>query len=65
MEKTIALIYESSLNLQAGNGKCSCAGMTVDGVSVKPIKGDAVLFWSMVRFKEVSLVMLEFELYIL
>ncbi|KMZ60681.1 Prolyl 4-hydroxylase subunit alpha-1 [Zostera marina] len=31
----------------AGNGKCSCAGMTVDGVSVKPIKGDAVLFWSM------------------
>lgn len=31
----------------AGSGKCSCGGKTVEGLSVKPIKGDAVLFWSM------------------
>ncbi|KAI3934669.1 hypothetical protein MKX01_012209 [Papaver californicum] len=32
---------------KAGTGKCSCAGKIVKGSSVKPIKGDAVLFWSM------------------
>ncbi|KAH8517795.1 hypothetical protein H0E87_005640 [Populus deltoides] len=31
----------------AGSGKCSCGGKVVDGLSVKPIKGNAVLFWSM------------------
>uniref|UniRef100_A0A7N0RBR7 Fe2OG dioxygenase domain-containing protein n=1 Tax=Kalanchoe fedtschenkoi TaxID=63787 RepID=A0A7N0RBR7_KALFE len=31
----------------AGTGECSCGGKTVKGVSVKPKKGDAVLFWSM------------------
>ncbi|CAK7348939.1 unnamed protein product [Dovyalis caffra] len=31
----------------AGSGKCSCGGKVVEGLSVKPIKGDAVLFWSM------------------
>ncbi|PPD85761.1 hypothetical protein GOBAR_DD17302 [Gossypium barbadense] len=32
---------------RAGTGDCSCGGKTVKGMSVKPIKGDAVLFWSM------------------
>ncbi|KAB5569667.1 hypothetical protein DKX38_003460 [Salix brachista] len=31
----------------AGSGKCSCGGKVVDGLSVEPIKGNAVLFWSM------------------
>ncbi|XP_026429084.1 prolyl 4-hydroxylase 1-like [Papaver somniferum] len=31
----------------AGTGKCSCAGKMKRGLSVKPIKGDAILFWSM------------------
>ncbi|XP_011042781.1 PREDICTED: prolyl 4-hydroxylase 1 isoform X2 [Populus euphratica] len=31
----------------AGSGKCSCGGKVVDGLCVKPIKGNAVLFWSM------------------
>ncbi|XP_026438850.1 prolyl 4-hydroxylase 1-like [Papaver somniferum] len=31
----------------AGTGKCSCAGKMKKGLSVKSIKGDAVLFWSM------------------
>lgn len=31
----------------AGNGECSCGGKMVKGVCVKPVKGDAVLFWSM------------------
>ncbi|RZC84619.1 hypothetical protein C5167_047404 [Papaver somniferum] len=31
----------------AGTGKCSCAGKMLKGSSVKPIKGDAVLFWSL------------------
>ncbi|KAG6597629.1 Prolyl 4-hydroxylase 1, partial [Cucurbita argyrosperma subsp. sororia] len=31
----------------AGSGMCSCGGKTVPGLSVKPVKGDAVLFWSM------------------
>ncbi|XP_026438861.1 prolyl 4-hydroxylase 1-like [Papaver somniferum] len=30
----------------AGTGKCSCAGKMLKGSSVKPIEGDAVLFWS-------------------
>ncbi|KAI3907237.1 hypothetical protein MKW92_025241 [Papaver armeniacum] len=30
----------------AGKGKCSCAGKMLKGSSVKPIKGNAVLFWS-------------------
>ncbi|GKV37739.1 hypothetical protein SLEP1_g45734 [Rubroshorea leprosula] len=34
----------------AGSGECSCGGKTLKGLSVKPIKGDAVLFWSMVCF---------------
>ncbi|KAL2506323.1 Prolyl 4-hydroxylase 1 [Abeliophyllum distichum] len=32
---------------QAGSGECSCGGKMVKGLSVKPNKGDAVLFWSM------------------
>ncbi|KAH7573376.1 hypothetical protein JRO89_XS03G0133400 [Xanthoceras sorbifolium] len=32
----------------AGSGECSCGGRIVKGLSVKPVKGDAVLFWSMV-----------------
>ncbi|KAG7029070.1 Prolyl 4-hydroxylase 1 [Cucurbita argyrosperma subsp. argyrosperma] len=32
---------------KAGSGMCSCGGKTVPGLSVKPVKGDAVLFWSM------------------
>ncbi|KAK6914397.1 Prolyl 4-hydroxylase alpha subunit, Fe(2+) 2OG dioxygenase domain [Dillenia turbinata] len=32
---------------KAGSGECSCGGKTVRGLSVKPVKGDAVLFWSM------------------
>lgn len=31
----------------ASSDECSCGGKTVTGLSVKPIKGDAVLFWSM------------------
>ncbi|KAJ6941292.1 hypothetical protein NC651_007161 [Populus alba x Populus x berolinensis] len=31
----------------AGSSKCSCGGKVVDGLCVKPIKGNAVLFWSM------------------
>ncbi|XP_050214561.1 prolyl 4-hydroxylase 1 isoform X2 [Mercurialis annua] len=31
----------------AGSGECSCGGKVVKGMSVKPNKGDAVLFWSM------------------
>ncbi|KAK7823616.1 prolyl 4-hydroxylase 1 [Quercus suber] len=31
----------------AGSGECSCGGKKLKGMSVKPIKGDAVLFWSM------------------
>ncbi|KAG4908734.1 hypothetical protein JHK82_057385 [Glycine max] len=33
--------------VQAGSGECSCGGKLVKGLSVKPIKGNAVLFWSM------------------
>lgn len=33
---------------QAGTGKCSCGGKMIQGLCVKPTKGDAVLFWSMV-----------------
>ncbi|KAK8609854.1 hypothetical protein V6N13_093266 [Hibiscus sabdariffa] len=32
---------------KAGTGVCSCGGKIVKGLSIKPIKGDAVLFWSM------------------
>ncbi|KAL8026625.1 hypothetical protein ABFX02_14G040700 [Erythranthe guttata] len=32
---------------QAGSGECSCGGKMVTGLCVKPLKGDAVLFWSM------------------
>ncbi|KAJ4723032.1 prolyl 4-hydroxylase 1-like [Melia azedarach] len=31
----------------AGTGECSCGGKMVRGLSVEPVKGDAVLFWSM------------------
>ncbi|KAJ7957337.1 prolyl 4-hydroxylase 1 [Quillaja saponaria] len=31
----------------AGSGECNCGGKIVRGLSVKPIKGNAVLFWSM------------------
>lgn len=31
----------------AGKGECSCGGKMVKGLSVRPVKGDAVLFWSM------------------
>lgn len=31
----------------AGTGECTCGNHTYKGLSVKPIKGDAVLFWSM------------------
>lgn len=31
----------------AGTGECSCGGKMMKGLSVKPVKGDAVLFWSM------------------
>lgn len=31
----------------AGDGACSCGGKRVNGLCVKPNKGDAVLFWSM------------------
>ncbi|KAI4344992.1 hypothetical protein L6164_012162 [Bauhinia variegata] len=31
----------------AGSGDCSCGGKTVKGLSVKPTKGNAILFWSM------------------
>ncbi|GMN59660.1 hypothetical protein TIFTF001_028752 [Ficus carica] len=34
----------------AGTGECSCGGKMVKGLSVKPVKGDAILFWSMVFF---------------
>jgi len=34
--------------IQAGSGECSCGGKLVQGLSVKPTKGNAVLFWSMV-----------------
>ncbi|KAJ8441266.1 hypothetical protein Cgig2_013681 [Carnegiea gigantea] len=32
----------------AGSGECSCGGKIVQGISIKPVKGVAVLFWSMV-----------------
>ncbi|KAL8491359.1 hypothetical protein ACS0TY_023115 [Phlomoides rotata] len=35
---------------KAGTGECSCGGKTVTGLCVKPLKGDAVLFWSMVCY---------------
>lgn len=41
---------------QAGSGECSCGGKLSKGTCVKPIKGNAVLFWSMVSilcFKEI------------
>ncbi|XP_068660725.1 prolyl 4-hydroxylase 1-like [Aristolochia californica] len=31
----------------AGEGNCSCGGRSVKGLSVEPVKGNAVLFWSM------------------
>ncbi|KAF1860686.1 hypothetical protein Lal_00000099 [Lupinus albus] len=31
----------------AGSDDCSCGGKTLKGLSVKPTKGNAVLFWSM------------------
>lgn len=31
----------------AGTGECQCGNNTMRGISVKPVKGDAVLFWSM------------------
>ncbi|XP_062108092.1 prolyl 4-hydroxylase 1 [Humulus lupulus] len=31
----------------AGTADCSCGGKIMKGLSVKPVKGDAVLFWSM------------------
>jgi prolyl 4-hydroxylase len=31
----------------AGDGDCTCGGKIMKGISVKPTKGDAVLFWSM------------------
>ncbi|KAK9159744.1 hypothetical protein Syun_006085 [Stephania yunnanensis] len=31
----------------AGDGDCFCGGKLVRGLSVKPVQGDAVLFWSM------------------
>lgn len=34
--------------IQAGNGECNCGGKMMKGLCVKPVKGDAVLFWSMV-----------------
>jgi prolyl 4-hydroxylase len=33
---------------QAGSDECSCGGKLTKGLCVKPIKGNAVLFWSMV-----------------
>ncbi|KAG6393031.1 hypothetical protein SASPL_147261 [Salvia splendens] len=33
---------------KAGSGECSCGGKMAKGLCVKPNKGDAVLFWSMV-----------------
>ncbi|KAI8005230.1 Prolyl 4-hydroxylase 1 [Camellia lanceoleosa] len=32
---------------QAGSDECSCGGKMMKGLCVKPVKGDAVLFWSM------------------
>ncbi|KAJ8501158.1 hypothetical protein OPV22_011710 [Ensete ventricosum] len=32
---------------QAGSGECSCGGIKVKGLCLKPRKGDAILFWSM------------------
>ncbi|XP_057498933.1 prolyl 4-hydroxylase 1-like isoform X1 [Actinidia eriantha] len=32
---------------RASSGECSCGGRMVKGLCVKPLKGDAVLFWSM------------------
>ncbi|CAK9141623.1 unnamed protein product, partial [Ilex paraguariensis] len=37
----------SLMDERAGSGECSCGGKMVKGLCVKPIKGDAVLFWSM------------------
>ncbi|CAN0897868.1 Prolyl 4-hydroxylase 1 [Linum grandiflorum] len=31
----------------AGSGECTCGGSVMKGLSVKPVKGAAVLFWSM------------------
>lgn len=33
---------------QAGSDECSCGGKLTKGLCVKPVKGNAVLFWSMV-----------------
>ncbi|XP_028762379.1 prolyl 4-hydroxylase 1-like [Neltuma alba] len=32
---------------KGGSGECNCGGKIVKGLSVKPVKGNAVLFWSM------------------
>ncbi|XP_028778426.1 prolyl 4-hydroxylase 1-like isoform X1 [Neltuma alba] len=32
---------------KGGSGECNCGGKIVKGLSVKPTKGNAVLFWSM------------------
>jgi len=45
----------SLLEMQAGDGDCTCGGKIMKGISVKPTKGDAVLFWSMVCFFNLSL----------
>ncbi|XP_028762380.1 prolyl 4-hydroxylase 1-like [Neltuma alba] len=37
-----------------GSGECNCGGKIVKGLSVKPIKGNAVLFWSMELSGEVD-----------
>ncbi|KMZ68161.1 Prolyl 4-hydroxylase subunit alpha-1 [Zostera marina] len=33
--------------LEAGDGECTCGGKILKGISVKPKKGNAVLFWNM------------------
>lgn len=38
----------SSFACQVGDKDCSCGGEMKRGICVKPKRGDAVLFWSMV-----------------
>ncbi|CAN0897866.1 Prolyl 4-hydroxylase 1 [Linum grandiflorum] len=42
-----SVIVTSSRTFQAGSGECTCGGSVMKGLSVKPVKGAAVLFWSM------------------
>lgn len=50
LKSALQVCVLTCVGFQAGSGECSCGGTIVKGMCVKPTKGDAVLFWSMVSF---------------